>query len=48
MKGGFQEQNADENGGWRLIDASKQVGLQVNIEKSKYMWEGRHQNAGQS
>jgi hypothetical protein len=31
-----------------LIDASKEVGLEVNIEKTKYMLLSRHQNAGQS
>jgi uncharacterized protein (DUF488 family) len=31
-----------------LIDASKEVGLKVNPEKTKYMLLSRHQNAGQS
>jgi hypothetical protein len=31
-----------------LIDASKEVGLEVNTEKTKYMLLYRHQNAGQS
>jgi ribosomal protein S2 len=31
-----------------LIDASKEVGLEVNTEKTKYMLLSRHQNAGQS
>jgi hypothetical protein len=31
-----------------LIDASKEVGLEVNTEKSKYMLLSRHQNAGQN
>jgi hypothetical protein len=31
-----------------LIDASKEVGLQVNTEKTKYMLLSRHQNAGQN
>jgi ribosomal protein S2 len=31
-----------------LIDASKEVGLQVNTEKTKYMLPYRHQNAGQN
>jgi hypothetical protein len=30
-----------------LIDASKEVGLEVNIEKTKYMLMSHHQNAGQ-
>jgi hypothetical protein len=30
------------------IDASKEVGLEVNAEKSKYMLMSRHQNAGQN
>jgi hypothetical protein len=29
-----------------VIDASKEVGLQVNAEKTKYMLLSRHQNAG--
>jgi ABC-type siderophore export system fused ATPase/permease subunit len=31
-----------------LIDASKEVRLQVNAEKTKYMLPSRHQNAGQN
>jgi hypothetical protein len=31
-----------------LIDAGKEVGLEVNTEKTKYMSLSRHQNAGQS
>jgi hypothetical protein len=31
-----------------LIDASGQVGLEVNREKTKYMFLSRHQNAGQN
>jgi hypothetical protein len=31
-----------------LIDASKEVGLEVNTEKIKYMLLSRHQNAGKS
>jgi ribosomal protein S2 len=31
-----------------LIDASKEVGLEANTEKTKYMLLSRHQNAGQS
>jgi hypothetical protein len=31
-----------------LIDASKEVGLEVNTEKTKYMFLFRHQNAGQN
>jgi hypothetical protein len=31
-----------------LIDASKEDGLEVNTEKTKYMLLSRHQNAGQS
>jgi hypothetical protein len=30
-----------------LIDASKEVGLEINVEKSKYMLLSRHQNVGQ-
>jgi hypothetical protein len=29
-----------------LIDASKEVGLEINIEKTKYMLLPRHWNAG--
>jgi hypothetical protein len=31
-----------------LIDASKEVGVEINIEKTKYMLLSRHQNAGQN
>jgi hypothetical protein len=31
-----------------LIDARKEVGLDVNTEKTKYMLLSRHQNAGQN
>jgi uncharacterized protein YbcV (DUF1398 family) len=31
-----------------IIDASKEVVLEVNTEKSKYMLLSRHQNAGQN
>jgi hypothetical protein len=31
-----------------LIDASKEVGLDVNVEKMKYMMVSRDQNAGQN
>jgi late competence protein required for DNA uptake (superfamily II DNA/RNA helicase) len=30
-----------------LIDASKEVGLEIIVEKTKYMLLSRHQNAGQ-
>jgi hypothetical protein len=30
-----------------LIDASKEVGLEINVEKIKYMLLSRHQNVGQ-
>jgi hypothetical protein len=29
-----------------LIDASKEVGLEIKIEKTKYMLLSRHQNVG--
>jgi hypothetical protein len=32
----------------KLIDTSKEVGLDVNAKKTKYMLLPRHQNAGQS
>jgi hypothetical protein len=31
-----------------LIDASREVGLEINAEKSKYMLLSRHQNVGQN
>jgi hypothetical protein len=31
-----------------LIDTSKEIGLQVNTEKTKYMLLSHHQNAGQN
>jgi ribosomal protein S2 len=31
-----------------LIEASKEVGLEINTEKTKYMLLCRHQNAGQN
>jgi hypothetical protein len=31
-----------------LIDAGKEVGLEVNTEKTKYMLLSRHHNAGQN
>jgi hypothetical protein len=31
-----------------VIDGSKEVGLEVNTEKTKYILLSRHQNAGQN
>jgi hypothetical protein len=31
-----------------LIDASKEVGLEINVEKTKYMLLSRHQNVGRN
>jgi sorting nexin-29 len=31
-----------------LIDASQEVGLEINVEKTKYMLLSRHQNVGQN
>jgi hypothetical protein len=31
-----------------LIDASKEVGLELNVDKTKYMLLSRHQNIGQN
>jgi hypothetical protein len=31
-----------------LIDTSMEVGLEINIEKTKYMLLSRHQNVGQN
>jgi hypothetical protein len=30
-----------------LIDASKEIGLEINVDKTKYMLLSRHQNVGQ-
>jgi ABC-type siderophore export system fused ATPase/permease subunit len=39
--------NLQKNAG-SVIDASKEVGLEVNAYKTKYMLLSRHQNAGQN
>jgi hypothetical protein len=31
-----------------LIDASKEIGLEKNVDKTKYMLLSRHQNVGQN
>jgi hypothetical protein len=31
-----------------LVDASKEIGLEVNGEKTKYMFMSRHQTTGQN
>jgi hypothetical protein len=31
-----------------LIDASKEIGIEINIEKTKYMLPFRHQNVDQN
>jgi hypothetical protein len=31
-----------------LIDAGKEIGLEINVEKAKHMLLSRHQNAGQN
>jgi hypothetical protein len=31
-----------------LIDANKEVGVEINVEKTKYMSLSRHWNAGQN
>jgi hypothetical protein len=31
-----------------LIDTNKEVGLEINVEKTKYMLLSRHQNVGQN
>jgi hypothetical protein len=31
-----------------LIDASKEIGLEINVDKTKYMLLSRHQNVGQN
>jgi hypothetical protein len=31
-----------------LIDSSKEVGLEINVEKTKYMLLSHHQNVGQN
>jgi hypothetical protein len=40
--------NNIENNTEALIDASKEVGLEINVEKTKYILLSRHQNAGQN
>jgi hypothetical protein len=40
--------NAIEINTETVTDASKEVGLEVNTEKTKYMLLSRHQNAGQN
>jgi hypothetical protein len=31
-----------------LIDASNEIGLEINVDKTKYMLLSRHQNVGQN
>jgi coproporphyrinogen III oxidase-like Fe-S oxidoreductase len=31
-----------------LIDASKEIGIEINVEKTKYTLLSRHQNVGQN
>jgi hypothetical protein len=31
-----------------VIDASEEVGLEINVDKTKYMLLSRHQNVGQN
>jgi hypothetical protein len=38
-----QHKNAED-----LIDSGKEVGIEVNAEKTKYMFMSYHQNAGQN
>jgi hypothetical protein len=40
--------NTTKKNAQTLINASKEVGLEVNTEKSKYMLLSHHQNAGQN
>jgi hypothetical protein len=44
---GYNTDTIKKNTG-TVIDASKEVGLEVNTEKTKYMLLSRHQNADQS
>jgi hypothetical protein len=44
----FNLKKLNEVEGKALIDASKEVGLEVNTEKTKYMLPSCHQNAGQN
>jgi len=39
--------NTIKNNTEALLQASREVGLEVNIEKLKYMFMSHHQNAGQ-
>jgi hypothetical protein len=41
-------QNIVKKNAEALLDASKEIGLEVNSEKTKYMFMSRHQTAGQS
>jgi hypothetical protein len=40
--------DAIKNNTETLIDASKEVGLEINVEKTKYKLFTRHQNVGQN
>jgi hypothetical protein len=40
--------HAIKNNTEALIDVHKEVGLEINIEKTKYMLLSHHQNAGQN
>jgi hypothetical protein len=39
--------NIIKKNGEALLDASKEIGLEVNYEKTKYMFMSRHQTARQ-
>jgi hypothetical protein len=43
------EDNIDtiKKGKETLIDASREIGLEINVERNKYMLLSRHQHAGQ-
>jgi hypothetical protein len=40
--------NIDTKNTETLIDISKEVGLEMNVDKTKYMLLSRHQNVGQN
>jgi hypothetical protein len=40
--------HATEKNTRSLIYVSKEIGLEINAEKTKYMYLSRHQNAGQN
>jgi hypothetical protein len=48
VKSSFSSYNHPKRNTQTLIDASKETGLEVNTEKTKYILLSHHQNAGQN